>query len=152
MQIINWLKSAILQSGKKFYEVLVGKINEPKLKNFQLIDLYVLIACPEQTIVDFKRFNTNVICPHEALMALKPDLFPWECKIITDYNVLLMRQKDDQELKNEQEIFEHEHQADETALVSVSEQNRELIPIFSSQVLSKYEKFSYKGLEVDLQA
>lgn len=34
MQMINWLKRCILQSGKKFYEVLVGKINEPKLKNF----------------------------------------------------------------------------------------------------------------------
>ena len=34
MNIINFLKRAILQSGKKFYEVLVGKINEPKLKNF----------------------------------------------------------------------------------------------------------------------
>lgn len=34
MHIINWLKRAIIQSGKKFYEVLVGKINEPKLRNF----------------------------------------------------------------------------------------------------------------------
>jgi diphthamide biosynthesis protein 2 len=34
MLIINWLKRAIIQSGKKFYEVLVGKINEPKLRNF----------------------------------------------------------------------------------------------------------------------
>ena len=34
MQIINYLKKIILQQGKKFYEVLVGKINEPKLKNF----------------------------------------------------------------------------------------------------------------------
>jgi diphthamide biosynthesis enzyme Dph1/Dph2-like protein len=34
MQIINALKRSILKSGKKFYEVLVGKINEPKLRNF----------------------------------------------------------------------------------------------------------------------
>lgn len=33
--------------GIKSYEVLVGKLNEPKLKNFaSYIDLYVLIACP----------------------------------------------------------------------------------------------------------
>lgn len=46
MLIINRLKKAIHAAGKKYYEVLVGKINEPKLKNFQLIDLYVMIACP----------------------------------------------------------------------------------------------------------
>ena len=34
MDIINSLKRSILRTGKKFYEVLVGKINEPKLKNF----------------------------------------------------------------------------------------------------------------------
>lgn len=34
MAIINYLKRAILANNKKFYEVLVGKINEPKLKNF----------------------------------------------------------------------------------------------------------------------
>ena len=34
MDVINQLKAAIIQSGKKFYEVLVGKLNEPKLKNF----------------------------------------------------------------------------------------------------------------------
>mmetsp|Transcript_42095 Transcript_42095/g.64544 ORF Transcript_42095/g.64544 Transcript_42095/m.64544 type:complete len:160 (+) Transcript_42095:394-873(+) len=34
MEVINALKRAILKAGKKYYEVLVGKINEPKLKNF----------------------------------------------------------------------------------------------------------------------
>lgn len=34
MKMINYLKRAILKQNKKFYEVLVGKINEPKLKNF----------------------------------------------------------------------------------------------------------------------
>ena len=34
IEIINYLKTAIAKSGKKFYEVLIGKINEPKLRNF----------------------------------------------------------------------------------------------------------------------
>ena len=34
MQILNQLKRSILKQGKKFYEVLIGKINEPKLRNF----------------------------------------------------------------------------------------------------------------------
>ena len=89
MQILNQLKRSILKQGKKFYEVLIGKINEPKLRNFQFIDLYVIIACPEMSMVDFKRFNVHVVTPHEALMALEPSIFPWESKIITDYNQLL---------------------------------------------------------------
>lgn len=32
----------------------------------------------------------------------------------------------------------------------VEKKHQELVPIFSSQVIEKYEKFSYKGLEVDL--
>ena len=32
----------------------------------------------------------------------------------------------------------------------VEQKHRDLVPIFSSQVIERYEKFSYKGLEVDL--
>jgi len=34
MQIINAIKLTAVKSGKKYYEVLIGKLNEPKLKNF----------------------------------------------------------------------------------------------------------------------
>lgn len=145
MQIINRLKRAVLRAGKKYYEVLVGKINEPKLKNFQLIDLYVLISCPEQALVDFYQFNACVVMPHEALMALEPETYPWECKIITDFNVLLERGEKKEE-DDQKDILEHQFEADEQALVAISKQNRELVPIFSSQVIEKYEQFSYKGL------
>lgn len=91
MAIINQIKRDILKAGKKFYEVLVGKINEPKLKNFQLIDLYILVACPEQSIIEFKKFNTHCVTPHEAFMALRPELFLWECKIMTEFQGLLSR-------------------------------------------------------------
>lgn len=77
MNMINFLKRAILQSGKKFYEVLVGKINEPKLRNFQFVDLYIIISCPQMALIDFKMFNTHVVSPHEALLALRPDEFQW---------------------------------------------------------------------------
>ena len=89
MNIINLLKRAILKSGKKFYEVLVGKINEPKLKNFQFVDLYIMIACPQMTLVDYKMFSTHVVSPHEALLALRPESYLWDSKIITDFNSLL---------------------------------------------------------------
>ena len=54
LKIIDFLKKCLYKSGKKHYEVLVGKINEPKLKNMAVIDMYILIACPEQSMVEFK--------------------------------------------------------------------------------------------------
>ena len=113
--------------------MLVGKINEPKLRNFQFMDLYVIIACPEMTIIDYKKFNTHVITPHECLMALEPTIFPWECKIITDYNILLSRLSSSETSNTEcSDILDHEFATDETALVAVSNDHRELVPIFSS--------------------
>ena len=34
MQLINHIKLTAARAGKKYYEVLIGKLNEPKLKNF----------------------------------------------------------------------------------------------------------------------
>jgi diphthamide biosynthesis enzyme Dph1/Dph2-like protein len=34
MQMINAIKVTAARAGKKYYEVLIGKLNEPKLKNF----------------------------------------------------------------------------------------------------------------------
>ena len=34
IQMINAIKVTAAKAGKKYYEVLIGKLNEPKLKNF----------------------------------------------------------------------------------------------------------------------
>ena len=39
MELINAIKLTCARAGKKFYEVLIGKLNEPKLKNFQFVSL-----------------------------------------------------------------------------------------------------------------
>lgn len=31
----------------------------------------------------------SVVTPHEFFMALEPELFPWESRVITDFNRLL---------------------------------------------------------------
>lgn len=40
--------------------------------------------------------------------------------------------------------------AHENNLANISAEHRELVPIFSSQVIARYEQFQYKGLEVDI--
>ena len=84
-EIINYLKQVIKKSNKKCYEVLVGKLNEPKLKNLPTIELYVFIGCRETSLIGSKEFMMPIVTPHEVLLALLPDLFPWQCKIITDF-------------------------------------------------------------------
>jgi len=75
----------VLAAGKKCYEVLVGKLNEPKLKNLPTIDLYVYVGCRETSLISSKEFMMPVATPHELLMALLPGLFPWQSKITTDF-------------------------------------------------------------------
>ena len=40
MELINNLKLTAARAGKKYYEVLIGKLNEPKLKNFQFVSAW----------------------------------------------------------------------------------------------------------------
>ena len=70
LNIIQALQVVILKSGKKSYEILVGKLNEPKLKNIAIVDLYVYVGCREQSIIDKTEFLMPVVTPHEVLMAL----------------------------------------------------------------------------------
>ena len=42
MQIINAIKVTSAKRGKKYYEVLIGKLNEPKLKNLQFVSLNIV--------------------------------------------------------------------------------------------------------------
>jgi diphthamide biosynthesis enzyme Dph1/Dph2-like protein len=88
LELINNVKSLIERAGKKHYELLVGKLDEPKLKNISIIDLYCIVGCRETSLIDSRQFLIPVVTPHELFMALQPDAFPWQCKIITDFRLL----------------------------------------------------------------
>ena len=137
--MIVLLKKVILSAGKKCYEVLVGKLNEPKLKNLPTIDVYCYVACRETSIIGSKQFMMPLATPHEVLMALKPETYPWESKINTDFSELLAKfGAQQQELLETSEAKQDEQDRDDMlALVKV--EHRELVPVFSAQVLSKYE-------------
>lgn len=48
------LQQLITDSGRKAYSFVVGKINVAKLANFPEVDVFVLVACAEQSLVDWK--------------------------------------------------------------------------------------------------
>ena len=69
-QIIEQVKDSIKKANKKAYTFLVGKPNIPKLANFPEIDVFVLIACPENSLLDSKEYLKPIITPFELDVAL----------------------------------------------------------------------------------
>jgi diphthamide biosynthesis protein 2 len=48
---ITQLKQMCQRAGKKVYLFVMGKLNVAKLANFAEIDIYTLVACPENSMV-----------------------------------------------------------------------------------------------------
>ena len=69
-QIIEQVKESIKKANKKAYTFLVGKPNIPKLANFPEIDVFVLIACPENSLLDSKEYLKPIVTPFELDVAL----------------------------------------------------------------------------------
>lgn len=55
----NHLSIMLRACGKKDYTFLVGKVNPAKLANFDEVDIYCLVACPEHSMVCFHLFLVN---------------------------------------------------------------------------------------------
>ncbi|KAI8608632.1 putative diphthamide synthesis protein-domain-containing protein [Chytriomyces sp. MP71] len=72
LPLINHLKKLITASGKKPYLIAVGKPSPAKLGNFLEIQAFVLVACPENTLVDSREFMQPIVTPFELEMALVP--------------------------------------------------------------------------------
>ncbi|KAJ3362127.1 Diphthamide biosynthesis protein 2 [Allomyces arbusculus] len=70
IDMIANLKKLIKSHGKKYYTFVLGKLNVAKLANFSEIDMFVLVACPESSLIDSKEFYRPVVTPFELTMAL----------------------------------------------------------------------------------
>ena len=53
--VTDRLQVMLRACGKKDYTLLVGKVNPAKLANFDEIDVYCLVACPEHSLVSICR-------------------------------------------------------------------------------------------------
>lgn len=88
LSIIPQLKDAIHKAGKKCYMFAMGKLNVPKLANFMEIDIFVLIACPENSLLDSSEFYKPVVTPFEMEVACNPNR-EWSEEYVTDFRHLL---------------------------------------------------------------
>ncbi|UZJ52135.1 hypothetical protein CBS101457_001455 [Exobasidium rhododendri] len=93
---------------KKVYTISVGKLNPAKLANFQEIDVFVLVACPENSLVEAKEaqrsreFFRPIVTPFEVLTAFKGR--EWSGEYILDLETVLGDLKQGAEEKEETDV------------------------------------------------
>jgi diphthamide biosynthesis protein 2 len=76
-ELADRVAQACKRAGKAVYRFVVGKLNPAKLGNFPEIQVFVLIACPENALLsndDVRSFTTPVATPYEALLACNEEL------------------------------------------------------------------------------
>ncbi|XP_053549559.1 2-(3-amino-3-carboxypropyl)histidine synthase subunit 2 [Bombina bombina] len=88
LSALNHLKDIIHRAGKKSYMLAMGKLNPAKLANFPEIDIFVLVACPESSLLDSSAFYRPIVTPDEMEVACNPAR-EWSGYCITDFKELL---------------------------------------------------------------
>lgn len=88
LDILNHLKNVIKRAGKKHYTFAVGKLNVAKLANFMEVQVYVLVACQENTLIDSTEFYQPVVTPFEMEIACN-QAREWTGEYVTDFSQLL---------------------------------------------------------------
>ena len=71
LAVLKKLQQIITEAGKRYYTILIGRINDPKLANFTAIDIFVHIACPQTVMVDTYHYVKDVVTPVELQLALE---------------------------------------------------------------------------------
>ncbi|KAG2225349.1 hypothetical protein INT45_005593 [Circinella minor] len=89
MEIIDHLKKVISASGRKSYTFVMGKLNVAKMANFMEVDCYVLVACPENSLIDSKEFYRPIVTPFELELAVVSFTYEWTGDYVTDFSRLL---------------------------------------------------------------
>ena len=95
------LKAFIIASGRKPYVMMVGKINEAKMANFAEIDVFVIVSCPENAVIDAEDYYHPVITPYEAVIAFHRDNLGWQGRVLPDYSHLKEVLEDDRDAEGD---------------------------------------------------
>jgi len=90
LPLITYLRQVITNAHKKAYTISVGKLNPAKLANFAEIECFVLVACPENSLLDAKDFFRSIVTPFELQLALQPSP-TWTGEYMLDFDDVLAR-------------------------------------------------------------
>ncbi|KJA16045.1 hypothetical protein HYPSUDRAFT_71650 [Hypholoma sublateritium FD-334 SS-4] len=88
LPLIAHLRRALAARRKKSYTISVGRLAPAKLANFLEIECFVLVACPENSLVDDKEFLRPIVTPFELEVALQSEP-RWEGTYVLDFTQLL---------------------------------------------------------------
>ena len=84
---IERLRRKIEGSGRRSYTFSVGRITPAKLANFPEVDVFVLVSCPQCSLLDSREFYAPVVTPYEAELALEGGN-AWPGNYSLDFNFL----------------------------------------------------------------
>lgn len=88
LSVLEHLRGIIQRAGKQAYTLAVGKPNPAKLANFLEVDIFVLVACPQNSLLESADFYRPVVTPYELEMACNPAR-TWTGSYVTDFRHLL---------------------------------------------------------------
>ena len=80
LQVLSDIKSILRNRGKEYYTISMGNIQPTKLANFLEVDIFVLLGCPENVILDSSEYYKPIITPYELFLSLTDS----HCSVITD--------------------------------------------------------------------
>ncbi|KAJ7086396.1 putative diphthamide synthesis protein-domain-containing protein [Mycena belliarum] len=104
LPLIKHLRALLARSRKKSYTISVGKLNPSKLANFMEIECFVLVACPENSLVEARDFLRPIITPFELEVALQAEQ-SWTGRYVLDFERLLAESRADDSDDPDQPVF-----------------------------------------------
>ena len=87
-QALDHVTSLLRRAKRRYYMFLIGKLNCPKLNNFMEVDMYVMIACNENSIINAKELNKPIVTLYELEVAFNCARL-WGQEYVCDYRELL---------------------------------------------------------------
>lgn len=91
LPLIKRIRANLKRAHKKSYTISVGKLNPAKLANFLEVECFVLVACPENSLIDAKDFLRPIVTPYELEIALQAEQ-SWTGRYVLDFEKLLAEQ------------------------------------------------------------
>ncbi|XP_037259938.1 2-(3-amino-3-carboxypropyl)histidine synthase subunit 2 [Falco rusticolus] len=88
LAVLQHLRELLRRAGKRSYTLAVGKPNPAKLANFLEVDIFVLVACAQNSLLDSSDFYRPIVTPYELELACNPAR-EWTGNYLTDFRDLL---------------------------------------------------------------
>jgi diphthamide biosynthesis protein 2 len=87
-EAIDHVRGILKSANRRYYMFLIGKLNCAKLNNFMEVDMYVMVACNENSLINSKELLKPIITVYELEIAFNKSR-SWGDEFICDYRQLL---------------------------------------------------------------